>query len=199
MYPAISTGAFFPSSVAKTSLPLDEGQRTGHSCRLLTYRGTHTHRGKEGRRGSVQAKSRSRPVRARRRGYRRGLRRAAAGPGLLGAAEPPPPAKAQRARCWHSQGGGGVPAFPSPAGSSLGRPAAAARAAGRRPPPPPHTHTPNPRPPAGSGRVGATCRAPPAAPGCPSCRGCAWPGRARAAWRGPAPRSEPPARTWRGC
>lgn len=200
MYPAISTGAFFPSSVAKTSLPLDEGQRTGHSCRLLTYRGTHTHAQREGGKEGERPGEEPKPPCA---GPPAGLpERPEAGSRRAGAprsGRAPPPAKAQRARCWHSQGGGGVPAFPSPAGSSLGRPAAAARAAGRRPPPPPHTHTPNPRPPAGSGRVGATCRAPPAAPGCPSCRGCAWPGRARAAWRGPAPRSEPPARTWRGC
>lgn len=45
----------------------------------------------------------------------------------------------------------------------------------------------------------AICRAPPAAPACLSCHGCALPGRARAAWRGPAPRSAPPVRTWRGC
>lgn len=89
----------------------------------------------------------------------------------------PAPGRAQRARCWHSKGGGGAPAAP--------RSASRWQREQRR--------GDDPR------RGGATCRAPPAAPGCPSCRGYAWPGRARAAWRGPAPRSAPPARTWRGC
>lgn len=149
---------------------------------------THTQRGKEGERPGEELKPAGLPERPE--AGSRSLRRAAAGPGLLGAAELPPP-KAQRARWWHNQGGG----------APLSHPRRAPRSAGRRQrperrgcDPPTYTH-----PPAGSGRVGATCRAPPAAPGCPSCRGCAWPGRARAAWRGPAPRSEPPARTWRGC
>lgn len=171
----------FPSSAVKISLPPDQNQPSGHRCRLVTYRG-----GTQREEGWCTGEELTMPC----AGPAAGLpeRESSSPRATAGSSGKPDRASSHRAgACWAGQapapvlgegpnGRAASPAFQPPVAP---RWASRRQREGRRP--------------------GAICRAPPAAPGCPSCRGCAWPGRARAAWRGPAPRSEPPARTWRGC
>lgn len=153
MYPAISTGAFFPSSVAKTSLPLDEGQRTGHSCRLLTYRGTHTHAQREGGKEGERPGEEPKPPCA---GPPAGLpERPEAGSRRAGAprsGRAPPPGEGPAGPLLAQPGRGGGPRFPI-AGGLLARQAGGSGQSGGAATTTAPTHT-HPQPPA-PGRVGS--------------------------------------------